>query len=55
MQDMGFEETALLENPPHQRIEQDSPPGLEPIAREGSICYRGVLRGITCDYDREAA
>jgi len=45
----------LNERRPHQGLDQDSPPGLEPIPIEGSIRHREVLGGIIRDYYWEAA
>ena len=40
---------------PPQGLDQDSPPGLEPVSPQGSIRYRNVLEGIIRDYYRVAA
>jgi hypothetical protein len=40
---------------PHQGLEQDSPFGIVPVSRQGTVRYRQVLRGIIRDYYREAA
>jgi len=40
---------------PHQGLEQDSPGGMLPASREGTVRYRKVLGGIIRDYYRAVA
>jgi transposase InsO family protein len=40
---------------PHQGLKQDSPTGMFPVSRQGSVRYRKMLGGIIRDYYRDAA